>query len=1092
MSKTLPYPLLLLLFIFSCQNEKPGALFTKVSKNKTGINFRNLLKEDENFNIFKYQYFNNGGGLAVGDFNNDGLQDLVFTGNMVKNRLYLNRGGFKFEDITQQSGIAEKEGWCTGVSTADINGDGWLDLYICRAGYPFDDLRSNLLFINNGDLTFTEKAAEYGLDDLAYSTHSAFFDYDLDGDLDLFLLNHSTVEYSRGSLEVFQLRNKKDPAFTNKLFRNDGGHFTNVTDEAGIYSNVLTFSLGLSIADINGDGWPDIFIGNDFNEPDYLFVNQGNGTFVDRFAEAFDHTSMFSMGADVADFNNDGLPDLVSLDMLPESNFLQKMHSGADNYDKVAMLEKNGFFKQYSRNMLQLNNGDGTFSEMGQMAGISNTDWSWTPLFFDFDNDGLKDLFIANGYPRDHTDMDFLTFTANEVMQIERGKDPIDFEGYMAQMPPILLPNYFYKNNGNGRFANMAAEWGLDEPLISQSAAYVDLDNDGDLDLVTNNTADFAAVYENHSDELTDHHFLKIELAGAKGNPSGIGAKLSLYAGGKMFYQEQQPVRGFQSSVDPVLNFGLGNIAKLDSLAVVWPRGERQVLRGVAADQKLELDIKNASKKTHTQAALTSAYFHKKNILDARHRESNFNDLNVQSLLPWFLSRQGPAMAIGDVDGDGREDVFLGNAKGTAGQLFLQNADGRFAELSSPVFEKDAGSEDAAAAFFDADGDGDLDLFVASGSYEFPENDPALQDRIYLNDGTGNFAEAKKILPGAATNSTCAVPADVDGDGDMDLFVGGGYIYGKYPKSYENQLLINNGKGVFEKRPLGTGQAGNVTDALWADLDGDQLPELITAGEWQPIRVFGNENGALTDRTEQYFDQPMNGMWNALHAADFDGDGDVDLVAGNLGTNSQLSAKPDEPLELFYGDFDENGSVDPLLCYYVQGRSWPLASRDDLIGQLPYLKKKFLFFKEYANAQIQDILTPDQLQSNQKLQAVTLETTYFENAGGKFVKRPLPVLAQVAPVHAIQSLDVNGDGFLDLVLAGNTLQARVKLGRLDGNHGLVLLGDGKGQFRLATAAETGLKMRGAVRQIERVRVAGKPHILVGINDGEVKVFQAGE
>ncbi len=1064
-------------------------LFTKVSKKKTGIEFRNLLKEDENFNIFKYQYFNNGGGLAVGDFNNDGLQDLVFTGNMVKNRLYLNKGDFHFEDITKKSGIAEKEGWCTGVTTVDINEDGWLDLYICRAGYPFDDLRSNLLFINNGNLTFTEKAVEYGLDDLAYSTHSAFFDYDKDGDLDLFLLNHSTVEYSRGSLEVFQLRNKKNPDFTNKLFRNDQGHFVNVTEEAGIYSNVLTFSLGISVADINNDGWQDIFIGNDFNEPDYLFLNQQDGTFTDGFADAFDHTSTFSMGSDVADFNNDGLLDLVSLDMLPEGNYLQKMHSGADNYDKVSMLEKSGFHNQYSRNMLQLNNGDGTFSEVGQMAGVSNTDWSWAPLFFDFDNDGLKDLFIANGYLRDHTDMDFLNFTANEVLKINKGEEHVDFEGYMAQMPPILQPNYFYKNEGGLSFKNKTAEWGLDEPVVSQSAAYVDLDNDGDLDLVLNNTEEYASVYQNNSDRLFQHNYLKINLKGTKGNPFGIGAKVSLYTAGKTFLQEQQPVRGFQSTVDPVLNFGLGNIEKMDSIEVVWPTDERQVLKNIPTNQTLELDIKKAALQQQKSIPPPDTYFSEKNIADARHQESGFNDFKTQSLLPWFFSRTGPATAVGDVNKDGREDIFMGNAKGAVGQLLLQNANDSFVKSLHPIFENDAYCEDTDAAFFDADADGDLDLYVASGSYEFSETSPNLQDRLYLNDGNGKFTKAEKSLPELFMNSTCAKPADMDGDGDMDLFVGGGYIHGKYPESYESQLLINKGNGVFEKQSFERQKFGNVTDALWTDLNGDQLPELIVVGEWQAIMVFENENGHLADKTNQYFSNATNGLWNTVHVADFDGDGDMDLVAGNLGTNSQLSAHPDEPLELFYDDFDENGSLDPLLCYYVQGQSWPFVSRDDLLNQLPHLKKKFLFFKDYANAQIQDILTPEQRAKTQKLQASTLETAYYEFSESKFIKRSLPVAAQIAPVHAIESFDSNGDGHLDLILGGNILHTRVKLGRLDGNHGLVLLGDGKGQFKTASYTETGLKIKGAMQQIEKVEVAGKPHVLFGVNDDAVRIFQ---
>ncbi len=1078
-----------LLMMFSCEKEPSNALFTKLSNNQTGIKFRNLLKETENFNIFKYQYFNNGGGLAVGDFNNDGLQDLVFTGNMVKNRLYINQGDLQFEDVTKKSGIADKEGWCTGATTVDINEDGWLDLYICRAGYPFDDLRSNLLFINNRNLTFTEKSADYGLDDLAYSTHSAFFDYDKDGDLDFFLLNHSTVEYSRGSLEVFQLKNKKNPDFTNKLFRNDGGKFVNVTKNAGIHSNVLTFSLGISIADLNNDGWQDIFIGNDFNEPDYLFINQQDGTFKDEFGETFDHTAMFSMGSDIADFNNDGLLDIVNLDMLPESNYLQKMHSGVDNYDKISQLEKSGFHNQYSRNMLQLNNGDGTFSEIGQMAGVSNTDWSWAPLFFDFDNDGNKDLFIANGYIRDHTDMDFLNFTANEVVKIQKGKDHVDFDGYMEQMPPILLPNYFYQNIGNLQFENQTAAWGLDNAMISQSAAYADLDNDGDLDLVLNNTDSYAAVYRNNTNQLLQNNYLRLQLKGRKNNPLGIGTKVSLYTKGEIHYQEQQPIRGFQSSIDPILNFGLGKTQKIDSIEITWTTDERQVLKNIEVNQLLEVNIENASQNSNEKQTLTSPFFTEKTTFEAQHQESNFNDFNIQPLIPWFYSRQGPPIAVGDVNKDGLEDVYIGNAKGASGKLLIQQKNGAFPAPSNMGLEKNIENEDSDAAFFDANGDGYLDLYIASGSYEFSEKSYQLKDCLYLNDGKGNLSKSEGKIPAFTVSTTCVKPADLDGDGDMDVFLGGGYIYGQYPIAYPSRLLINDGKGIFKEQKIDLPTTRNINDAVWIDLNGDNFPELITVGEWARILIFENNQGTLSDQTDKYFSTSNYGLWNTIHAADFDQDGDQDLVVGNLGNNSQLSASPTEPLELFYGDFDKNGGIDPLLCYYVDGKSYPFISRDDLLGQLPHLKKKFLFFKDYANAQIQDILTPEQLEKAQKLQAFTLETTYFENQNGSFIKKTLPAVAQIAPVYAIESLDVNNDGHLDLILGGNHTHTRVKLGRLDGNHGVVLLGNGKGDFRVATYSETGLKVRGETRQIEKIEIGGKTHILFGVNDETMRVFE---
>jgi hypothetical protein len=1072
--------------LLGCQSSDKQELFTEVSRNKTGIDFRNLLREDENFNIFKYQYFNNGGGLAIGDFNNDGLEDIVFTGNMVKNRLYINQGDFHFEDVTTSSGIAEKEGWCTGVTTVDINQDGWLDIYICRAGYPFDDLRSNLLFINNGDLTFTEKAAEYGIDDLAYSTHSAFFDYDLDGDLDLFLLNHSTVEYSRGSQEVFQLRNKKDPDFTNKLFRNDGAQFTNVTTEAGIYGNVLTFSLGISISDINQDGWPDIYIGNDFNEPDYLFLNQQDGTFKDMASGAFDHTAMFSMGSDMADINNDGLVDLVSLDMLPHSNYQQKMHAGVDNYDKINMLAEGGFHHQSSRNMLQLNNGDGTFTEIGQFAGVSNTNWSWAPLFFDFDNDGYKDLFVANGYPKDHTDMDFLNFTANEVIKINRGETPVDFEGYMAEMPPIIVPNYFFKNIDGLRFENHTSTWGLDKEMVSQSAAYADLDNDGDLDLVLNNTGDYATVYQNNARAINDNHYLKINLSGNKENPQGIGTKVYAHAQGKVFFQEQQPVRGFQSTVGGVLHFGLGNISQVDSVVLVLPNHSQVVLNNVAVDQTLEVDLETAQQNT-TEKKAASSLFSATSLLDFKHEERSFNDFKIQSLLPWFFSCMGPALAVGDANGDGLDDVFMGNGAGAAGQLWYQKQEGGFMSVNSLLSSPESMIyEDSDAVFFDANGDDYLDLYVASGSYEFPAEAPQLRDRLYFGTPNGAFRTDGNTLPTKHISTNCVAAADVDQDGDTDLFIGGGYKYGGYPESYPSQLLLNDGSGNFTSQDV---PADNVTAASWGDFNGDQKMELLVLGEWTTPRIYEFANGQLVEQTQKYFSQPYFGLWNSLHLVDIDQDGDLDVVAGNLGINTQLKASEEEPLELYAGDFDNNGGVDPLLFYHVDGQSWPFASRDDLISQLPELKRKFLYFKDYATAQLPDILLPEAIAEARKYQASYLETMIFENIDGKLQSRPLPASAQMSPVHAITATDVDQDGKTDLILAGNTLQAKVKLGRMDGNHGLVLLQQEGGGFVAATPEESGLLVRGRTNQVAIITSKTTQYLLFARNKEAVVAYQ---
>jgi hypothetical protein len=762
------------------------------------------------------------------------------------------------------------------------------------------------------------------------------------------------------------------------------------------------------------------------------------------------------------------------------------MHSGADNFQKVYTMIQNGFYKQYSRNMLQLNNGDGTFSEIGQLAGVSNTDWSWASLFFDFDNDGARDLFISNGYPRDHTNMDFLKFTADEVLRIQKGEDNIGFQEYLKKMPPIIEPNYFYKNEGGLKFSNKTRQWGLDKPVVTQSAAWADLDNDGDLDLVLNNTNEYADILENHANQNPNNHWLRIQLQGKKNNPWGIGAKVWAYAQGRVSYLEQNPVRGFQSSVDPVLSLGLGTNTQLDSLVIVWPTDEKQVLTHVACNQTLTLKITDASLRWQGMEAPRSPMFQElASALSFKHQENENNDLYKQTLLPWFNSRQGPALAVGDVNGDKLEDLFWGGARGQTGQCFIQQNSGAFKALATTTFSADKQSEDLAATFFDADQDGDQDLYVCSGGYEFEPEDAALQDRLYLNDGQGNFTKAGKNLPQMLQPSTCVEPADVDGDGDLDLFVGGGYVPGRYPVSTPSHLLLNSGKGQFTK---GTEFPG-ASAAQWLDIDQDSDPDLILAAEWSPIRVFENNRGQFADKTQQHLAFNSTGMWNTLHAADLDGDGDSDLVAGNLGDNSQLHATEASPLEIWFDDFDQNGSIDPLLFYFVQGKSYPLASMEDLTGQLPYLRKKFLYFKDYADATVSDVLSAEQQKAARHEQAANLESIWLENKNGVFHKRTLPTEAQFAPVQGIATLDANADGAADLVLMGNRTHARVKLGSLDGNHGQLFLGDGKGNFRYVPQSVSGLKVRGDVRAIQALDLQGIPAFLVACNNEPAVLYQ---
>jgi hypothetical protein len=1084
-----------LLFFGSCKNDD-SALFTLLDKSSTGVNFRNIFLDDGELNLDNYIYFYNGGGVAIGDINNDDLPDILFTGNMVKNRLFLNKGNFEFEDITERSGVAEKQGWCTGATMVDINGDGKLDIYICRSADGSATRRENLLFINNGNLTFSERARQFGLADGGYSTQSAFFDYDKDGDVDCFIINHSLQKYASGVQEKPQLRKERNAAYASKLYRNDKGHFTDVTEAAGITSNVLTFGLGITVSDFNDDGWPGVFESNDFSEPDYLFINNGDGTFSEQLSQCMDETSLFSMGADAADYNNDGLIDLQTLDMLAEDNRTQKMHSGAENFDKFQLLFTQGFYYQYSRNMLQKNNGDGTFSEVGQLSGVSNTDWSWSALFGDYDNDGYKDLLVTNGYLKDHTDMDFIRYSIDRLSRAmnKEAVDPIP--EYIRRMPSLTVPNYIFQNNGNETFSKKSREWGLTKPGVSAGAAYSDLDNDGDLDLVINNSNDFADIYRNNAETKVKNNFLRIRLKGNALNERGIGAKIKLFCKGDQYYQEQSPVRGFQSSTDPVLNFGAGKNTSIDSVLVIWPDDSFQKLTNVKTNQTLILKHTDAKEKWIYDKNVNAGepFLVQTTLPEVQHRENRFSDFNVQSLLPNFLSREGPCIEVADINNDGREDFFIGGAKNQASQIFTQNINGTFTLKSEPEISKDSASEDVAGTFFDADKDGDADLYVAAGGYEFNENDAAFEDRLYLNDGKGNFRKKQNALPQMQTSKSCVKAADVDGDGDMDLFVGGRVVPGKYPTTPESYILINDGKGVFKDSTTGIcaslQKAGMVTDALFTDLNNDKQPDLIVVGEWMPIKVFINQKGKLTDASSQYIHFASAGWWNRISEDDMDGDGDPDLIIGNWGLNTQFHVNEKEPMTVYYKDFDNNGSVDPVVCYYIEGVAYPVYSRDDLTEQLPGLKKKFIEYKEYAVATINNVFSAEQLKDAGLLKSEFMETVYLENQGASgFVMHHLPLQAQYAPVYGIVTTDVNNDGTKDILLAGNNSWTRIKFGRYKANHGVILLGNGKGDFTYATQIQSGLSIRGNVRSLQAIQKSKSKNIIAGINDGNALLLQ---
>lgn len=1075
-------------FLAACKSE-PKHLFTRLDEGTTGINFRNTLFEDGPLNVTNYIYFYNGGGVAVGDINNDSLPDVLFTGNMVKNRLFLNKGNFGFEDITAQSGVAEKQGWCTGATMVDINNDGKLDIYICRSADINPQMRKNLLFINEGNGRFTEKAAEYGLADAGYSTQAAFFDYDKDGDLDCFIINHSLQKYTSGVQDNPGLRNEYNPDFASKLYRNDSGHFTDATKEAGIFSNVLTFGLGIAVSDLNEDGWPDVFVSNDFNEPDYLFINNRNGTFREQLSEAIDQTSLFSMGNDAADCNNDGLIDLVTLDMLPEDNRAQKMHNGAENFTKFQYLFGNGFYYQYSRNMLQRNNGDGTFSETAQVAGIANTDWSWSALFGDYDNDGHKDLFVTNGYVKDYTNMDFLKYSVDRAVRNTRHEAVDPIPEYIRKMPSIQIPNYIFQNNGDETFTVRTKDWGLDKPGVSAGAAYADLDRDGDLDLVINNSNDLAGIYKNNSEAVSKNNFLRIRLEGTSQNKMGISAKITVFCNGQQFFQEQSPVRGFQSACDPILNFGIGAATIVDSVRVIWPDDLFQTLISVTSNQTVVVKQQDAGRKWvyDTTAHQGAALFSQMPMPAAIHRENVFNDFTVQPLLPHYFSRQGPCLAVGDVNGDGRQDFFMGGAHNQPGRIFLQTSTGTFNAILQPNIARDSTSEDVSALFFDCDGDNDPDLYVASGGYELGAGNAALADRLYLNDGRGRFTKKEAAMPYLPYSKSCVRAADIDADGDLDLFVGERVLPGSYPQAPNSYIFKNDGKGNFGNVTTAVcpalDQLGMVTDAVWTDLNSDKQPDLVVVGEWMPVKVFLNKGGKFTDASSDYIRFASAGWWNAIKADDMDGDGDTDLVLGNCGLNTQFRVSAQQPMQLYYKDFDGNGSVDPILCYYIQGVSYPAASLDDLTEQLPGLKKKFLEYKDYADATLNEMFTPEQLKGAGVLKAETMQTTYLENTRDSgFVQRPLPMEAQYAPVHAIAVIDANSDGKKDLLLAGNNSWTRIRFGRYMANHGTLLLGDGRGRFAYVPQTQSGLRLRGNVRSLEPLEVSGKQTILAGVND----------
>jgi hypothetical protein len=1086
---------LVILCLFSCNGHKKK-LFTLLSHRRTGIEFKNWIKESETFNILDYGYLYNGAGVAIGDINNDGLPDIYFASNLGDNKLYLNKDNFHFKDITDKAGVAASDFWSTGVTMTDINGDGFLDIYVCNSTDGRAKYRKNLLFINNGDLTFTERAAEYGVNDSSYSTHSAFFDYDKDGDLDLLVLNHSLDRFAKPDAKF---KNQYDPRFSHKLFKNNGGKFVDVSKEAGMISNIMNFGLGLAVADFNNDNWPDIYICNDYFEQDYLYINQKNGTFSEQMEQYFDHISLSSMGNDAADINNDGYIDLITLDMLPEDNHEQKLVAGPENYEKISVLKKTGFYNQFTRNMLQLNNHGDFFTEIGQYAGVFSTNWSWSPLLCDFDNDGNKDLHISNGYGKNSTHMDFIKFAVEQIIKDQQDKATMPRMGFIDKIPATILKNYFFKNNGDSTFTNVSDAWGIELPTLSNGTAYADLDNDGDMDLVLNNINDYAFVYRNNSEKLSKNHFLKVKLDGTGLNKGGIGAKVEVTCKDRTCVQEFMPSRGYMSSMNHELIFGLGNASLVDQLRVTWPDLREQTLTAVQVNQTITLH--NEAAHTANPGIEKKVYnpvfklLGNKNLLDFKHIENEYNDFKEQILLPHLLSTQGPFIAKGDVNNDGLEDLYIGGAKNSPGKLFIQMRSGTFKWQHQFCFEDEKGCEDMGVVFFDADGDKDQDLYVVSGGNEFSINSPELQDRLYLNNGKGNFAKAKDHLPVMLTSGSCVITGDIDNDGDPDLFVGGRLIPGSYPLAPRSYILENNGQGYFKDVTGLYNQSlmnpGMVTDAIFTDFNKDNLLDLIIVGEWMGIRLFQQEEKKLTEISDQCGFKNTEGWWNTIIETDFDLDGDMDYVAGNLGLNSQIKVSVNEPATIYAKDFDNNGSMDALMCYYILGQSYPFYSKDDLQDQIPYIEKKFPTYESYTNVKVTDIFSDTEVKDALILNAFNFTSCYIENEGNNHFKlTPLPRVAQFSPIYGIQTGDYNQDGYPDMILAGNFFGTRIKFGHYDANHGLMLAGNSKGNFTVLNDLQSGFQIRGEVRDISDIRLASGNNMLIfTFNNDSVKLYE---
>jgi enediyne biosynthesis protein E4 len=1092
-----------MLLMLSCRNDKASSYAFRVLKSdRTGLKFANDLRSTDSFNLFKYMYFYNGAGVGVADFNNDGLPDIFFASNQGQNSMFLNQGGLKFKDVTSATQIPQEKGWSTGVSVTDINGDGLMDIYVCQVG-KFRTLTGKNQFLicegigSDGVPRYADQASEMGVDFAGFSTQAAFLDYDMDGDLDLFLLNHSIHENGNfRPRRVFD--NTSHPTAGNRLYQNTGGKFRDVTASAGIRSTAIGYGLGIAVSDINLDGFPDVYIGNDFHENDYLYINQRNGTFRDNSDSSLMHTSRYTMGVDIADANNDGLPEIFSVDMLPADPYILKRSPGEDSYDVFNLKISYGYNYQYTRNALQFNRGNGLFSEVALYSGVAATDWSWAPLWTDFDNDGLKDLFISNGIPKRLNDIDYINYVSDQSIQQQIRDNRLDEKdrALIDKFPQIKIPNKFYRNEGNLKFNDLAESIGDDEGTYSNGAAYADFDNDGDLDLVVNNIESEAILYQNTSNDDKDDQYLKIRLTGPASNTRAIGAMVVLYSGNQVRTYENYPVRGFLSSMDHSMHIGMNDF-KPDSILLIWPDKTFEKLQ-VSGDRSIKASYKNGLPQFNyakMNSSLRSGVVPALNLTDEvqlefLHKENAFSEFNREPLVPHMISTEGPALAVADINKDGLDDVFIGGAKGKKRGLFLQHESGRFVSHNIPEMESDSNFEDVDALWLDVNSDTYPDLVIASGGNEYYEQDRHLLPRLFLNDGKGGLYRRADAFTGIFETQSCIATTDLNNDGHPDLFIGGRSVpwqYGVVPASY---LLLNDGTGKFRDV---TGmyspalkKAGFVTGAVWQDINGDKRADLVLCSEWGTIDAYVWTNGKLERRQLSQ----EKGWWNFVLPVDVNGDGLVDIIAGNLGRNSRLHASRNAPVRLYYNDFDGNGKYEQMLTYYLAGKEVPFYNKAEMERQMPDIKKRFLYAKDFAVASLEDIMTSEKMESAELHSADYFSSAVLLNRGNlKFTIHDLPWQAQLSPMKDAVVVDANKDKFPDLLMVGNYFENNIEMGRYDADFGSVLLGDGSGGFQYAGLG--GLSIKGQARKVQPIKVGGKEAVLVARNNDSVVVLGVG-